>query len=200
MPPKHATAEEVKALLDQAKHTTLWERNYAAIHLLAYSGLRVGGLITLQLVNVNLEERFVLVREKGRGGENKARIVPIAPATAAAIAGYLDTRPHTTHAELLISRGGTSWSASAVRRMMRYASKNAGLQRNITPHMLRHYFGFESVRRGMPLKALQQILGHKHTTTTEIYTQFDPQELRAAYDAVYTTGRAAKKDGAEQQH
>lgn len=51
--------------------------------------------------------------------------------------------------------------------------------------MLRHYFGFESVRRGLPLRVIQPIMGHESSQTTEVYTRFSPAELRDAYDQVY---------------
>lgn len=116
-PPKHATATEVKALLKRARRQS--HRNYAAVRLLIASGIRIGGLTRLHLNNLNLEERSLLVREKGRGGSRKSRLVPIDPSTAEAIARYIRERPASPSRRLFLGRNRKPWSSDAVRQMMR---------------------------------------------------------------------------------
>ena len=184
LPPKHATGAEVRALLKAARERN--ERDYAAIRLLAASGIRIGGLERLRVQDVDLAQRMVLVREKGRGGSNKSRMVPMDQKTAEAIrrcmSGQRRSRPSES---LFVSRYGRPLTGSAVRQMMRRNSRRAGLRRIITPHMLRHYFGFESVRRKLPLRVVQQIMGHESSQTTELYTKFTGTELRDAFDQAF---------------
>lgn len=182
-PPKHASRTEVVALLDHFEKNDM-ARNYVAVRILVATGLRAGGLVGLRAENVDFSDRLLTVSEKGRGGQQKSRTVPVDRSAASALRAHLGGRQA---GYVFRSAAGAQWSTHALYQVLERASRSCGLHRTVGPHMLRHYFGFESIRRGLNLRLVQQIMGHASSKTTEIYTKFKPVELRDAYDAVYGT-------------
>lgn len=182
-PPKAATPEELDALQAVVSEYSL--RNYAALQFLRTTGVRVSELVGLTHDRLFLDERYALVYGKGRGGGGKARVVPYSHTTATVLHEYCCTKDSLT-GHLFLSRTGKPWSTAGVRQMMKLASDKAGLHRTITPHMIRHAFGVQSIKSGMNMRTLQMILGHAAITTTEIYTRFNAGELVALYDASHS--------------
>lgn len=175
--PKHATQAEVDALLahfDQSVNY-LARRNYVAIKVLTTTGLRASELTGLEKRQVSIAERVITVLGKG----DKERSVPLSQEVAPLLDRYMQSHFGRF---VFVNRSDREWTSHGLRLMMRQASNTLDLRRVVTPHMLRHYFGFESTRRGMPLRTLQQIMGHEDSKTTEIYTEFAAVELRGAYD------------------
>lgn len=186
-PPRAATKEEVRQLLIAARDN--YPRDYAIIRLMQATGIRAAGVAGLRLQDISLEERWVLVREKGRGGNNKARYVPFDPRTADALRDYLKHGwPETKTDYVFLSVKGTSTPLTphSLRQMLRRRSKEAGLNRVITPHMLRHYYGTRTAVLGGHLRFIQQTMGHNDIKTTTIYVRFNPVALREEYDRIYT--------------
>lgn len=179
-PPDTATREEVRGLLSACKGQL---RNRTAIRLLAVSGIRASELVSLNVGDVFLSERYVIVRGKGRGGQNKYRPVPFDSEQAGLLSLYLDG---WDSGPVFLSDRGGRWSYGGLYQMMRRASERAGLSRYVSPHMLRHFFGVTSASKGLHIRAIQQILGHAQVTTTERYTRFAPARLIAAYDKTFT--------------
>ena len=159
-------------------------RNYVAVRLLVATGLRAGGLVGLRIEDVDFGDRLLTVTEKGRGGQRKSRTVPIDRSTATVLREYVGNR---RRGYVFPSEDGQRWTTGGLYQALVRASNACGLRRTVGPHMLRHYFGFESVRRGLHLRVVQQIMGHASSKTTEIYTKFKPVELRDSYDSVYGT-------------
>lgn len=180
-PPRHARREDVEALLRRFEEAGQ-ARNFTAVRLLVATGLRAGGLSGLRKRDVDSGARLITVREKGRGGQQKGRTVPVGKATMGQLVAYMNS-----HNEPFVFAGdrGGPWTSSALYQSLARASRAIPLEQVVGPHMLRHYFGFESIRRGVPLRVVQQIMGHASSTTTEIYTRFKPLELREVYDRFY---------------
>lgn len=189
MPPKAATEDEVRTLLTWAKKTGSL-RHYAALRLLVQTGIRAGGLEGLTLTDVSLSGRWAMVWEKGRGGERKARFVPFDTITANALRDYLEReRPKEANTNAFFvsdDQPYRAWSRHALNQMMRRASEATSQSRNIHPHMFRHTFAFRSAMLGMPVPAIQEIMGHDDIETTMIYVRLLPTAQHKAYDQIYT--------------
>jgi integrase/recombinase XerD len=182
LPPFEVTEAEIAALVRVLDNT----RDLVIVRLLAYTGMRVGGLVGLRLADVDLIQRVAMVREKGRGGQQKGRYVVFDRFTADLLRRYLKERPRLAGVEtLLVSRRVGPLTAEGVRCMLRRASARAGLSRVVTPHMFRHYFAGEFIRRGGDVSVNQKVLGHSDIRTTLRYLRFQIGPIRDHYDRLF---------------
>jgi integrase/recombinase XerD len=154
----------------------------AALELAYASGLRLAELRNIRLEQLHLEAGFISVIGKG----NKERVVPLGRKAAAAIQHYLQAgRPKlvTTKspANLLLTRRGTPFGAVTLWRRVKQRAARAGIERNLTPHMLRHSFATHLLENGADLRVIQELLGHASISTTEVYTHLDGQRLREVH-------------------
>jgi integrase/recombinase XerD len=152
------------------------------LEVLYGSGLRVSELASLKLVEVNLEDGFLICR--GKGG--KERIVPLGRSACGAVGRYLaEVRPLVVSGErdeLFLSRRGKPFTRQGLWKLIRQHARKAGLAAKISPHILRHSFATHLLERGADLRAVQLMLGHSQITTTQIYTHVSRERLRRAYD------------------
>ena len=155
-------------------------RNKAIVETMFSCGLRVSETVKLRLSDIVWEDEFVKVTGKG----NKERLVPIAVSTLKAIRFYIEnirihieTKPGS-HDTVFINKRGTGLSRVMIFLMIKKLASLAGIQKNISPHTLRHSFATSLVEAGADLRAVQQMLGHESITTTEIYTHIDRTYLR----------------------
>jgi len=189
LPPGPLSEEEAARLLDAAsaaKERALGEeiaqRDRAAVELLYATGLRRAELVALDLPDVDLRERLVTVRH-GKG--DKARQVPLARSAALRVESYLTTaRPALVSQKargeeaLLLTRWGRRLGSPGVRRLLLQAAERAGIERPVTPHVLRRSFATHLLRAGADLRSIQLLLGHSELSTTAVYLQLDSEELR----------------------
>ena len=181
--PKFLTIEEVDQLLCQPDIKDFRGiRDKALLELLYATGLRVSELVSLTLKNINLEEGFLLCR--GKGG--KERIVPLGKKALQAIQVYLETsrskfQKKDTDILFLTSRGGKFTRQGFWKVLKKYVLK-AGLDRDISPHVLRHSFATHLLERGADLRSVQMMLGHSQITTTQIYTHVTRSQIRRIYE------------------
>jgi integrase/recombinase XerD len=151
----------------------------AVLELAYASGLRISELCHVRLEQLHLEAGFVTVVGKG----NKERVVPLGRKAVAALQRYLQAgrpklvTPRSTAAVFLTSRG-TAFSRSALWRRIKDRVRQSGIERNVTPHMLRHSFATHLLEHGADLRVIQELLGHASISTTEIYTHVSSSRLR----------------------
>ena len=167
------------AQIDMSKSES--HRNRAIIEMLYGSGLRVSELVNLQLSNIFLQEGYMRITGKG----NKQRLVPISP-VATEWFGYwmqdrntLDVKPEAIDIAFLNRRGG-QLTRAMIFTIIKSLAQEAGIQKTISPHTLRHSFATHLLQNGADLRIIQQLLGHESISTTEIYTHVDIQDLREA--------------------
>jgi integrase/recombinase XerD len=178
--PKALTSDEVEQLLKPPVSATANDLCDQAMLELAYaSGLRLSELKDIRLEQLHLEAGFVNVIGKG----SKERVVPVGKSAIAAIHRYLASgRPQLvtpkTPATVFLTSRGTSFSRVTVWRRVKSRAARTGIERNITPHMLRHSFATHLLERGADLRVIQELLGHAQINTTEIYTHVANQRLR----------------------
>lgn len=181
--PKALSDDEMSRLLAPVTPETPSALCDQAILELAYaSGLRISELRTIRLEQLQLEAGFVSVIGKG----NKERVVPLGRKAAEAVTRYLEVgRPklvgRKTPSNVFITRRGTAFSRAALWKRVKDRVRHSGIERNITPHMLRHSFATHLLEHGADLRVIQELLGHASISTTEIYTHVAGSRLREVH-------------------
>jgi len=173
---------EIDQLFTAIDHSTPeGQRNHAMLEAMYSCGLRVSELISLRISNLYLDVGFIKVVGKG----NKERLIPIGDEAIKLIQLYREhIRNHLPaikkgHEDILfLNRRGAALSRVMVFLILKDLGAKTGLQHNIHPHTLRHSFATHLVESGADLRAVQEMMGHKSITTTEIYTHLDRGYLR----------------------
>ncbi|KOO67628.1 site-specific tyrosine recombinase/integron integrase [Xylanibacter rarus] len=178
--PEVLTTEEVDRL-EQAIDLSKWEgqRNKAIIEVLFSCGLRVSELVNLKMSALYLDEQFVRIMGKG----NKERLVPISENAIEQLKYWFIDRSHMNikpgeEDYVFLNRRGAHLTRTMILIMIKRLGAEAGIQKTISPHTLRHSFATALLEGGADLRAIQSMLGHESIGTTEIYTHIDTHTLR----------------------
>jgi integrase/recombinase XerC len=184
--PRVPTAEQTNSLIDQVAEGRLERpfpaRDLAIFELLYGCGVRISELVAVNLADLDLAERWLLVRGKGK----KERQVPFGVKAAAAIESYLAARQAAPReiALFINHRGGRLTDRGARGIVKLYATALAG-DASIHPHSFRHAFATHLLSDGADLRAIQELLGHARLSTTQKYTQVSLTDLMAVYDKAH---------------
>lgn len=188
--PKALTPEEVDELLEQpARRNTPEARRDKAMLELAYAtGMRVTELVSIDIADVALESDPVTVRSSGKG--EKERILPLYQRAVDELRHYIfHVRPklvrNRKETALFVNRRGERLTRQGFWLILKNYARMAGLDKDITPHTLRHTYATHMLSGGMPLRNVQEALGHASISTTQIYTQLTDEQKRAAYDGAH---------------
>lgn len=167
------------AQIDMSKNES--HRNRAIIEMLYGSGLRVSELVNLRLSDMYLNEGYMRISGKG----NKQRLVPVSPVAIEWFSYWtqdrnnLDIKPEAIDIAFL-NRYGRQLTRAMIFTIIKTLAREAGIQKTISPHTLRHSFATHLLQNGADLRIIQQLLGHESISTTEIYTHVDIHDLREA--------------------
>ena len=168
-------------LLEQAIDLTKWEghRNRAIIEVLFSCGLRVSELTNLKLSNLYVDEQYIRVMGKG----SKERLVPISPRALDELNYWFADRNEMKikpgeEDYVFLNRRGHHLTRTMILIMIKRYALEAGINKTISPHTLRHSFATSLLEGGADLRAIQAMLGHESIGTTEIYTHIDTSTLR----------------------
>ncbi|MCB9800519.1 MAG: tyrosine recombinase XerC [Candidatus Omnitrophica bacterium] len=179
--------EEITRLLE-APSKGNWEesRDKAILETLYSSGLRVSELVGLNYEDVDLLSGLLRVRGKGK----KERIVPVGKIAIQAIKNYLGKKPpkedlRSIKKALYVNRSGGRLTDRSVRRMLLKYARRIALNKEVSPHVLRHSFATHMLDRGADLRSVQELLGHENLSTTQIYTHVTTKRLKEAYNAAH---------------
>ena len=178
--PKALSNDEITKLLTPEELATPDTLCDQAILELAYaSGLRLSELKDLRLEQLHLDAGFINVIGKG----NKERVVPVGKTAVAALNRFIEAgRPKLitpkSPANVFLTKRGGSFAAVTLWLRIKNRVKRTGIERNITPHMLRHSFATHLLEHGADLRVIQELLGHANIGTTEIYTHVTGNRLR----------------------
>jgi integrase/recombinase XerD len=178
--PRYLTIDEVSRLMTATGASTARQvRLRAMLELMYAAGLRVSELTGVRLDAVDLKVGYV--RVFGKGG--KERVVPIGERARLSVQGYLEQRPETAASvkTLFVSDRKRPMSTVHFWRLIRQAAIRAGIQKSVTPHILRHSFASHLVQNGADLRAVQEMLGHASIATTQIYTHVSQSHLQEAH-------------------
>ena len=180
--PVYCTRDEMEKIMTQFGHSPEDIRWHAIAELLYGCGLRVSECAALTMNQVDLELGMLRVWGKG----NKERLVPMPKQTTKIVREYVDTvRPlyqKKPTSWLFITRLGKKTTTASIESMIKSVCIQAGIQKPITPHKLRHTYATHMLEGGADLRSVQELLGHSDITTTQIYTHIDRNRLRTAYD------------------
>jgi len=179
--------QELNKLIEAPpRHTIFGIRDRAILELLYGTGMRVGELVNLNIHDIDLYEKTIRVFGKG----SKERILPFNNPSIKAIQEYLTSRHlfrknvsinKNDQNALLLNRFGSRLSTRSIRRIIIKYMKIAGLNKKISPHVLRHSFATHLLGGGADLRSVQELLGHESLSTTQIYTHITKERLKIIY-------------------
>lgn len=174
-----AEVDRLKDSIDLSKPEG--HRNRAIIEVLFSCGLRVSELVNLKMSNVYREEQFVRILGKG----SKERLVPVSETAFHEIDLYMPWRNSLKikpgeEDYLFLNRRGAHLTRTMILIMLKQQADEAGIQKTISPHTLRHSFATALLEGGADLRVIQALLGHESIGTTEIYTHLSDTTLREA--------------------
>ena len=177
--PEVLTEDEIKRLISSVNlDSEFGQRNKTIIEVLYGTGIRVSELTDLKLSNIFFDENILKVTGKG----NKERFVPLGKIASIEIKKYLNDRDklkiNSKFSDILfLNRYGRQLTRSMIFKVINDYSKNANIDKKISPHTLRHSYATHLLKNGADLRTIQLILGHESITTTEIYTHLDTFHL-----------------------
>jgi integrase/recombinase XerD len=186
--PKPLAAAEVAALLAEPAKLSSPEakRDEAMIELLYACGMRISELVALNMVDINLGAGFVRCLGKG----SKERIIPIHEKAAQVIEDYIkEARTlllrNKDEEALFLNRRGERLTRQGFWLILKAYAKAAGIEKEVTPHTLRHSFATHMLSGGADLRAVQELLGHANISSTQIYTHLTSEHVRHAYEKAH---------------
>lgn len=190
--PKAISVNDVERLLAAPdSNTPLGSRDRAMLETLYSTGIRVSELVGINLNDVDETGQALMVRGKGK----RERIVPLGSHALRAISEWITMRERVGRAgegtsPLFINRDGGRISTRSVRRKLSKYLESSGLDPAISPHTLRHSFATHLLDNGADLRAVQELLGHRSLSTTQIYTHLTTARMQQAYDAAHPRAEA----------
>lgn len=187
--PTILSTEEVTRLLEQPNGNTAKElRDKAMLELLYATGIRVSELISLKVEDVNLQMEYLSCSDSHR-----ERIIPFGNIAHRALESYLENgRPKLIEDEavewLFTNCSGQAMSRQGFWKLIKSYGKKAGIEAEITPHILRHSFAAHMISNGADLKSVQEMLGHSDISTTQVYAQVGQKRMREVYIKAHPRG------------
>jgi integrase/recombinase XerD len=187
--PKVLTVDQVERLLDAPDDDDLGTRDRAMMEMAYAAGLRVSELCNLTFEQVLGEDRLLVIEGKGK----KQRLVPYGRPAERALNLYVSrSRPGLARGKVtayifLNHRGGPISRVGFFKRLRQHAQR-AGIQRGVSPHILRHSFATHLLEGGADLRYVQELLGHSDISTTQIYTTVDSRHLIEVHRAFHPRG------------
>ncbi len=181
--PKFLSIPETDRLLDttaQSKHFAM--RDKALFELMYSSGLRRSEVTNLKIRDIDFFNGLVKVFGKGR----KERLVPVTQTALQALKDYLATRKNPqAHEALFLNKNGKPLTGDGLAYIFKNTAIASHLARRITPHSLRHSFATHLLGNGCDLRSLQEMLGHKSLSTTQVYTHVSLEQLKSVYNQAH---------------
>lgn len=181
--PQILTGKEVELLLAQPScMDAKGYRDKAMLEVMYATGIRVTELIDLNVEDVNLELGVIKC-----GGTRKSRVIPLYPAALRALGAYIkDVRAtmigDPTDSALFVNVNGVRMSRQGFWKILKYYQGKAGIEKDITPHTLRHSFAVHLLENGADLGSLQELMGHSDISSTQVYTHMVNQKIKSVYE------------------
>ena len=184
--PSVLTAKEVELLLEQPKNIDLKGiRDKAMLEFAYATGMRVTEIISLNVDDVNIEESYVVCNSG-----SKKRNIPLGSISLQALVEYMEkARPVLIKDEndkaLFVNINGKRLTRQGFWKIVKYYKEQAHIDKDITPHVLRHSFATHLLRNGADLKSIQTMLGHSDISSTQVYMQFKNENLKDIYNKAH---------------
>ena len=184
--PEILTSKEVELLLEQPKCIDpKGYRDKAMLELLYATGIRVTELIELNISDVNLAAGVIRCASR-----NRERFIPMYPAAVKALSDYITlVRPQMIlmpdEQSLFVNVSGERMSRQGFWKIVKHYQKKAGIEKDITPHTLRHSFAAHLLENGADIHAIQEMLGHRDISSTHMYSQLVKKQLKDVYNKAH---------------
>ena len=184
--PQILTGQEVELFLEQPKCTDMkGYRDHAMLELLYATGIRVSELISLDVTDVNLAAGIIRC-----AGKAKVRMIPLYPAAVKALRDYMENIRPSMIADpeekaLFVNMNGERMSRQGFWKIIKYYQEKAQIDKDITPHTLRHSFAAHLLKNGADLRSIQEMLGHADISSTQIYANLINQKLKDVYNKAH---------------
>ncbi|MEG2351497.1 MAG: site-specific tyrosine recombinase XerD [Bacilli bacterium] len=181
--PHVLTIEEIDKLLDLKPTNAKEYRNQAMVELMYAAGLRVSELINLNVNDINLQDNYVRCFGKGK----KERIVPLGQKVCKLLEEYISVyresllKGYLTD-KLFISSYGKGITRQGYFKVLKNLDKSQNLNKNFSPHTIRHSFATHLLENGADLRSIEELLGHENIKTTQIYTHLSNNKKRKDYE------------------
>ena len=181
--PEYLTEEEINTLLDFRANTIYEIRNQAMLELLYGTGIRISELCNLTMSNLYIEDEMIKVFGKG----NKERIIPMNEIAIQALKRYLEySRSYLlgtkTCEYVFISSRHTKITRQAFFKFLKQLCRDKHIEKEISPHTIRHSFATHLINHGADLRSVQELLGHSDIATTQIYTHLSNETIKKEYN------------------
>lgn len=184
--PQILTSAEVELLLDQPKCTDMkGYRDRAMLELLYATGIRVSELISLNIDDVKLSAGIIKCTT-----HDKERYIPMYSAAIKAVSDYINlVRPQMvaspTEQALFVNVNGERMTRQGFWKVLKHYQETAGIEKDITPHTLRHSFAAHLLENGADLHSIQEMLGHADISSTQVYAQLVKKQLKDVYNKAH---------------
>jgi len=181
--PKYLEREDIKALIkaaEEEKDKERRKRDKLIVLLLYTTGMRVSELVNIKVGDVDLERLSIRIRGKGAKEREVFFSKVLLPLLEEFVGGRKPSEP------LFKGRNGKPIHYVTIERILRRLARRAGIERKVTPHVLRHSFATHSLMRGMDVREIQELLGHASLKTTQVYTHVSRKRLLSDYLRVWT--------------
>ena len=183
------TPKEVECLLEQPSSSDLkGQRDKAMLEVLYATGIRVTELISIKVSDVNLSSGYIKVKKK-----NKERTIPVGNVALKCLKDYIENvRPLLIKTEeeetLFINANGQKMTRQGFWKILKQYKDQAKIEKDLTPHTIRHSFAVHLLQNGAEVKMVQEILGHTDVASTLMYTQMADMKLRDEYLKAHPRG------------
>ena len=193
--PTVLSEDEISKMINSIDTTTfIGKRNRAMLELLYSSGLRISELLNLKIGDIHMNERYLNVIGKG----DKERIIPIGEMAIVALRDYIENARSQISKKpgslLFYNYQGNKMSRQGFFKYIKQLAKDCGIEKEISPHTIRHSFATHLLANGASLRIVQELLGHEDISTTQIYTHVDKSHLKEMYGHTHPL---QKKEGKE---
>ena len=179
--PRYFEYNELEELFNVCDDTPMGQRDLLILEMLYGTGVRVGELVNIKVKDIDLSTKSILILGKG----NKERIVTYGEYCEDALVKYLNDGYHRLNVlnedYLFLNKNGGVITERGVRYVLEQIIKKTSLNKNISPHMLRHSFATHLLNEGCDLITVQKLLGHESIKATQIYTHVTTDRLKEVY-------------------
>ncbi len=181
--PKYLSISEVNKLLNIPLNSEFDYRNKAMLELMYATGLRVSELVSIEYSNIDFENSIIRINGKGK----KERIIPLGEVASYYLKVYLnDYRSKllkkNTYNQVFLNNHGKPITRQGFNYILENIRELTDIEKEITPHVLRHSFATHLLEGGADIRSIQEMLGHENISTTNIYTEVVNDVLRSNYE------------------
>lgn len=181
--PKYLSISEVNKLLNIPLNSEFDYRNKAMLELMYATGLRVSELVSIEYSNIDFENSIIRINGKGK----KERIIPLGEVASYYLKVYLSDHrskllKRNTYNQVFLNNHGKPITRQGFNYILENIRELTGIEKEITPHVLRHSFATHLLEGGADIRSIQEMLGHENISTTNIYTEVVNDVLRSNYE------------------